>query len=251
MLSGILSASVQVGVSRRPGGTCPYEGGRTAGARVRRSHGSAVSARRRSGIQSPPDDGRQRPTRPAPPQPGQAGGALLAESPRFADSFGLVLLLLVVSFFVIAAARRRQRRPHRLDGHLRHHHLAGAARRAGQAPHPARRARAHPAGDVSSAIILVLVGSNSPRQLVENKLLTILLVVVAPVARSCKRLVAHPGHQACNTFYGAVCVYLLIAMFFATGLRPHRDHRRPAVLGPVDGVLPRTRRPSTTCTSAS
>ena len=29
---------------------------------------------------------------------------LLAESPRFADSFGLVLLLLVVSYFVIAAA---------------------------------------------------------------------------------------------------------------------------------------------------
>ena len=29
---------------------------------------------------------------------------LLAESPRFADSFGLVLLLLIISYFVIAAA---------------------------------------------------------------------------------------------------------------------------------------------------
>ena len=29
---------------------------------------------------------------------------LLAESPRFADSFGLVLLLLVISYFVIAGA---------------------------------------------------------------------------------------------------------------------------------------------------
>ena len=63
------------------------------------------------------------------------------------------------------------------------------------------------------AIILVLVGSEDTATLV-NKLLTILLVVVAPVA-ILKRLVAHPVISL-NTFYGAVCVYLLIAMFFAS-----------------------------------
>jgi uncharacterized membrane protein len=49
---------------------------------------------------------------------------------------------------------------------------------------------------------------------VVNKLLTILLVVVAPVA-ILRRLVEHPVISL-NTFYGAICVYLLIAMFFAT-----------------------------------
>ena len=63
------------------------------------------------------------------------------------------------------------------------------------------------------AIILVLVGNDETATIV-SKMLTILLVVVAPVA-ILKRLVAHPVISL-NTFYGAVCVYLLIAMFFAT-----------------------------------
>ena len=63
------------------------------------------------------------------------------------------------------------------------------------------------------AIILVLVGNDETATIV-SKILTILLVVVAPVA-ILKRLVAHPVISL-NTFYGAVCVYLLIAMFFAT-----------------------------------
>ena len=64
-----------------------------------------------------------------------------------------------------------------------------------------------------AAIILVLVGNDETATIV-NKILTILLVVVAPIA-ILKRLVEHPVISL-NTFYGAVCVYLLIAMFFAT-----------------------------------
>ena len=63
------------------------------------------------------------------------------------------------------------------------------------------------------AIVLVLVGNDETATIV-SKILTILLVVVAPVA-ILKRLVEHPVISL-NTFYGAVCVYLLIAMFFAT-----------------------------------
>ena len=63
------------------------------------------------------------------------------------------------------------------------------------------------------AIILVLVGNDETATIV-SKILTVLLVVVAPVA-ILRRLVEHPVISL-NTFYGAVCVYLLIAMFFAT-----------------------------------
>jgi hypothetical protein len=63
------------------------------------------------------------------------------------------------------------------------------------------------------AIALVLVGNDQTAAIV-SKILTVLLVIVAPVA-ILKRLVEHPVISL-NTFYGAVCVYLLIAMFFAT-----------------------------------
>ena len=63
------------------------------------------------------------------------------------------------------------------------------------------------------AIFLIAVGSEDTATIV-SKVLTILLVGVAPVA-ILRRLVEHPVISL-NTFYGAVCVYLLIAMFFAT-----------------------------------
>ena len=83
------------------------------------------------------------------------------------------------------------------------------------------------------AIVLVLVGNDETATIV-SKILTVLLVVVAPVA-ILKRLVEHPVISL-NTFYGAVCVYLLIAMFFATHLRPHRAHQRRPVLRPADNA---------------
>ncbi len=63
------------------------------------------------------------------------------------------------------------------------------------------------------AIVLSAFGSEDLSQAVAG-MLTALLVVVAPVA-IVKRLATHPVINL-NTFYGAICVYLLIAMFFAS-----------------------------------
>ncbi len=137
---------------------------------------------------------------------------LLAESPRFADSFGLVLLLLVVSFFVIAAGGDGN--PGRVASMVIFAATTWLALRAAQVKRRILRiALALIPLATLVAIILVLVGNDETATIV-SKLLTILLVVVAPVA-ILKRLVAHPVISL-NTFYGAVCVYLLIAMFFAT-----------------------------------
>ena len=137
---------------------------------------------------------------------------LLADSPRFADSFGLVLLLLVVSFFVIAAAGDGN--PGRIASMIIFAATTWLALRAAQVKRRILRiALALIPLATLAAIILVLVGNDETATIV-SKMLTVLLVVVAPVA-ILKRLVAHPVISL-NTFYGAVCVYLMIAMFFAT-----------------------------------
>jgi hypothetical protein len=137
---------------------------------------------------------------------------VLEDSPRFADSFGLVLALLVVSFFVVAAGG---------DGDLGRvvsliifAATTWLALRASQVKRRLLRiALALIPLATLVAIILILVGSEDTAQVV-SRVLTVLLVVVAPVA-ILKRLVEHPVISL-NTFYGAVCVYMLIAMFFAT-----------------------------------
>ena len=137
---------------------------------------------------------------------------LLADSPRFADSFGLVLLLLIVSFFVIAAAGDGN--PGRIASMIIFAATTWLALRAAQVERRILRiALALIPLATAAAIILVLVGNDETATIV-SKILTVLLVVVAPVA-ILKRLVAHPVISL-NTFYGAVCVYLLIGMFFAT-----------------------------------
>jgi voltage-gated potassium channel len=137
---------------------------------------------------------------------------LLAESPRFADSFGLVLLLLIVSYFVIAAAGDGN--PGRIVSMIIFATTTGLALRAAQVKRRILRlALALIPLATLAAIVLVLVGNDETATIV-SKILTVLLVVVAPVA-ILKRLVEHPVISL-NTFYGAVCVYLLIAMFFAT-----------------------------------
>ena len=137
---------------------------------------------------------------------------LLAASPRFADSFGLVLLLLVVSYFVIAAAGDGN--PGRIASMVIFATTTWLALRAAQVKRRILRiALALIPLATAIAIILVLVGNDETATIV-SKILTILLVVVAPVA-ILRRLVEHPVISL-NTFYGAVCVYLLIAMFFAT-----------------------------------
>ena len=137
---------------------------------------------------------------------------LLEQSPRFADSFGLVLLLLIVSYFVLAAGGDN------VYGRVLSLIIFAAttwlALRAAQVKRRILRLALAliPIATVV-AIVLVLGGDDATATAV-SKTLTILLVVVAPVA-ILKRLVEHPVISL-NTFYGAVCVYLLIAMFFAT-----------------------------------
>ena len=137
---------------------------------------------------------------------------MLAESPRFADSFGLVLLLLIVSYFVIAVAGNGD--GGRVASMIIFAATTWLALRASQVKRRILQIALAliPLATVI-AIALVLVGSDETATIV-SKILTILLVVVAPVA-ILRRLVEHPVISL-NTFYGAVCVYLLIAMFFAT-----------------------------------
>jgi Ion channel len=148
---------------------------------------------------------------PEAPQPARRR-RLLAESPRFADSFGLVLLLLVISYFVIAAAGDGN--VGRIVSMIIFATTTWLALRAAQVKRRILRIALALIPLVTLlAIVLVLVGNEETATLV-SKLLTILLVVVAPVA-ILRRLVEHPVISL-NTFYGAVCVYLLIAMFFAS-----------------------------------
>jgi hypothetical protein len=137
---------------------------------------------------------------------------LLAESPRFADSFGLVLLLLVASYFVIAVSGDGD--GGRIVSMIIFAATTWLALRASQVKRRILRiALALIPLATLVAIIFVLVGNDETATIV-TKILTVLLVVVAPVA-ILRRLVDHPVISL-NTFYGAVCVYLLIAMFFAT-----------------------------------
>jgi len=143
---------------------------------------------------------------------GLLGHGLLERSPRFADSFGLVLVLLVVSYFVSAVAG-----DHYYGRVLMLLVLATTTWLALRTSQVERRllrlaVALIPLATVV-AIILVLAGSETTARIVAASL-TGLLVVVAPLA-IVKRLAAHPVINV-NTFYGAVCVYLLIAMFFAT-----------------------------------
>ena len=150
-------------------------------------------------------------TTPGAPEPARRR-RLLAESPRFADSFGLVLLLLIVSYFVIAAGGDGD--PGRIASMIIFATTTWLALRAAQVKRRILRiALALIPLATLAAIVLVLVGNDETATIV-SKVLTVLLVVVAPVA-ILKRLVEHPVISL-NTFYGAVCVYLLIAMFFAT-----------------------------------
>jgi hypothetical protein len=153
----------------------------------------------------------QHSTTSGPPQPARRR-RLLAESPRFSDSFGLVLLLLVISYFVIAVADDGD--VGRVISMVIFAATTWLALRASQVKRRILRlALALIPLATLIAIVLVAVGNDETAAIV-SKVLTVLLVVVAPVA-ILKRLVEHPVISL-NTFYGAVCVYLLIAMFFAT-----------------------------------
>ncbi len=157
-----------------------------------------------------PDDTQAKP--PDPPPDAAQRRHLLQDSPRFADSFGLVLLLLVISFFVVAVAGDAQHG--RILSIVIFAATTWLALRAAQVKRRILRIALALIPLVTVvAIVLVLFGSPDTATIV-SKTVTVLLVVVAPVA-ILRRLVEHPVISL-NTFYGAVCVYLLIAMFFAT-----------------------------------
>jgi hypothetical protein len=134
-----------------------------------------------------------------------------AEKPRFADSYGLVLLFLVASYFASAIGG---------DNHwgrvLTLLILATTTWLALRASQVQRRLIRLAMGFIpvatAIAVVTALLGSDTAAGIV-SATLTAILVVVAPPAIA-KRLATHPTVNA-NTFYGAVCIYLLIAMFFA------------------------------------
>jgi hypothetical protein len=136
----------------------------------------------------------------------------LEPSPRFADSFGLVLLLLILGFFVLAAGDDGD--AVRIATLVIFAATTWLALRASQVKRRILRlALALIPLATAVGVVLVLAGSEDTAGLF-SKALTILLVLVAPVA-ILRRLVNHPVISL-NTFYGAVCVYLLIALLFAT-----------------------------------
>lgn len=154
-------------------------------------------------------------TTPAgPPHPGaplENHGEPLERLPRFSDSYGLVLLLLVGSFFASAIVG---------DSHygrgLTLMILAATTWLALRASQVTRRwlrlAMALIPVVTLVAVVTSVFGDESTAKVV-TATLTALLVLVAPVAIA-RRLTRHPTVSV-NTFYGAICIYLLIAMFFA------------------------------------
>jgi len=137
---------------------------------------------------------------------------LLEPSPRFADSFGLVLLLLVVGLFVRAGVGDTS------AGGVATLSIFATATwlsfRASQVQRRALRvAEALIPLATLLAVIMLVLGTDETGALV-GAFVSMLLVVVAPVV-ILKRLLSHPVINL-NTFYGAVSVYLLIALFFAT-----------------------------------
>jgi hypothetical protein len=145
------------------------------------------------------------------------GGALTKDQqaerpPRFADSYGLVLLLLIASYFVMAAAG-----DYHYGRMLSLVMLATTTWLALRASQVERRVLRYAValipGTTLAAIVLSVVGSEN-LTLAVSAALTALLVIAAPLA-IVKRLATHLVINI-NTFYGAICVYLLIAMFFAS-----------------------------------
>jgi len=131
---------------------------------------------------------------------------------RFADSYGLVLVLLVLSFFASAVAGDDHYG--RLTPLVLLAATAWLALRASQVERRLLRwAETLIPLATMAAIVASVLGSDDTAKIVSASL-TALLVLVAPAA-IIKRVATHPVINL-NTFYGAVCVYLLIAMFFAS-----------------------------------
>ena len=134
------------------------------------------------------------------------------KSPRFVDSYGLVLVLMISTFFAAAIGG-----DHSVGRSISLILLAATTWLALRASQVQRRllrlALALIPIITMVAVVANLLGSVETGRAV-GATLTALLVIVAPLA-IVKRLASHLV-VSLNTFYGAVCVYLLIAMFFAS-----------------------------------
>jgi len=132
--------------------------------------------------------------------------------PRFADSYGLVLALLITSYFVTAIGGNST-----WGRALSLVVLAATTWLSLRASQVERRVLRWALALIPVvtivAVVAVLLGSDETGRGV-TAALTIMLVVVAPVA-IVRRLTSHMVVNL-NTFYGAVCIYLLLAMFFAS-----------------------------------
>ena len=151
------------------------------------------------------------------PAPGDSAGLGLTDlreekRPHFADSYGLVLVLLILSFF--SSAITGDNHYGRLTTLVLLAATTWLALRASQVERRLLRwaVTLIPLATLA-AIVTSVLGSDDTARIVTASL-TALLVLVAPAA-IIKRVATHPVINL-NTFYGAVCVYLLIAMFFAS-----------------------------------
>jgi hypothetical protein len=130
----------------------------------------------------------------------------------FTDSYGLVLILLVTTFFVTAIAGDHQWG--RIGSLLL---LAGTTWLALRASRVQRRLLRWAVALIpvvtAVAVVATILGSEETSRGVAAAL-TVLLVVIGPFVIA-RRLVSHMAVDF-NTFYGAICIYLLIAMFFAS-----------------------------------
>ncbi len=131
---------------------------------------------------------------------------------KFLDSFGLVLLLLVATYFVTAISGDHQWG--RVGSLVL---LAATTWFALRASHVQRVLLRWAVALIplvtTIAVVAILLGSAETGKGI-GAALTVLLVFVAPVAIA-RRLLSHIS-VSFNTFYGAVCIYLLIAMWFAS-----------------------------------
>jgi hypothetical protein len=132
--------------------------------------------------------------------------------PRFTDSYGLVLLLLIASYFVMAIAG-----DYHFGRMLSLVVLAATTWLALRASHVQRRLLRYAMALIPVVLLIAMIlsafGSDNLARATTATLAGI-LVIVAPVA-IVKRVATHLIINM-NTFYGAICVYLLIAMFFAS-----------------------------------
>ena len=130
----------------------------------------------------------------------------------FTESFGLLFLLLVATMLLLAVAGDDK------GGRIAVLVVAATATwQALHASHVQRRllrwALALIPVATAVTIVLALVGSEFTAKVVVSVLI-LLLVVVSPVAIA--RYFIQDPRVGVNTFFGAVSVYILVAMFFAT-----------------------------------